>query len=175
MTQEPITIVSYDPEWPRKYAEEETRIQGAIGEYVLSVEHIGSTAVAGLSAKPIIDIMVGVRTLAEAEACIDPLTRLGYEYCPEFEDAMPQRRYFRKVSSGAHTHHVHMETDSRFWDRHLRFRDYLRDHPDTARQYEVLKRELAETHRHDVASYGVAKSQFIEEIENRAREEYEDQ
>lgn len=174
MSQEPITIVEYDPEWPEQYAAEETRIREAVGEHVASVEHVGSTSVPGLGAKPIIDVMVGVETLADAEACIEPLERLGYDYCPEFEEAMPQRRYFRKTTPEVHTHHLHVvETTSEFWERHLLFRDYLRDHADVAQQYEDLKRELAEKHRHDVASYGAAKTSFIEEIEEQARDYYD--
>lgn len=173
MSQEPITIVDYSPAWPAQYAAEVRRIRASVGEYVTAIEHIGSTAVPGLGATPIIDVMVGVERLADAETCIESLTDLGYEYCPEFEDAMPYRRYFRKTTAEAHTHHLHMvETASEFWERHRLFRDYLRDHPAVAQQYEALKRELAEAYRHDVERYGAGKSRFIEAIEERARDHY---
>lgn len=98
MSQEPITIAEYGPEWPEKYAEEEASIRDAIDEHVASVEHVGSTSVPGLGAKPIIDVMVGVESPADAEACVEPLERLGYDYRPELEETMPRRRYFRKTT-----------------------------------------------------------------------------
>ena len=92
-----ITIAHYDPQWPILYEEEKARILGVIGDKVVAIEHIGSTAVPGLGAKPIIDITVAVRHLADAEKCIEPLQSVGYEYVPEYEVSIPERRYFRKA------------------------------------------------------------------------------
>jgi len=160
----PIEIVDYDTTWPRQFEEEKGRILAAIGRHVAAVEHIGSTAVPGLAAKPIIDILVGLRSLADATNCIDPLKGLGYEYVPQWEAELPERRYFRRVVPRPRTHHIHMvETTSEFWRRQLLFRDYLRAHPEDARAYETLKRHLAS--RFDVGRhYAAAKSVFIKTI-----------
>ena len=164
----PIEIVDYDATWPRQFEDEKRRILAAIGRYVAAVEHIGSTAVPGLAAKPIIDILVGLRSLTDATNCIIPLTGLGYEYVPEFEAELPERRYFRRVLPRARTHHIHMvETTSEFWRRQLLFRDYLRAHPKDARAYETLKRDLAS--RFEVGrDYAAAKSVFISAILDKA-------
>jgi GrpB-like predicted nucleotidyltransferase (UPF0157 family) len=160
----PIEIVDYDATWPRQFEEEKRRILAATGRYVAAVDHIGSTAVPGLAAKPIIDILVGLRSLSDATNCIIPLTGLGYEYVPEFEAELPERRYFRRVVPRPRTHHIHMvETRSEFWRRQLLFRDYLRAHPEDARAYEALKRDLAS--RFEVGrEYAAAKSVFISAI-----------
>ena len=163
-----IEIVDYDSTWPHQFEEERRRVLAAIGRYVAAVEHVGSTAVPGLAAKPIIDILVGLRSLADATNCIIPLTGLGYEYVPEWEAELPERRYFRRVVPRPRTHHIHMvETTSEFWRRQLLFRDYLRAHPNDARAYETLKRDLAS--RFDVGrDYAAAKSVFISAILDKA-------
>lgn len=174
MSQTPITIVEWTPEWEDEFRSEQSRIRDAIGQHISAIEHIGSTAVPDLGAKPVIDILVGVERLAEAENCIEPLEHLGYEYCPEFEDEMPNRRYFRKTASGRHTHHLHVVAQGGdFWERHLLFRDYLREHDDVVRQYDELKRELAEKHPQDIAAYTEAKTEFIESVVADARAYYD--
>ncbi|MCK4723405.1 MAG: GrpB family protein, partial [Dehalococcoidia bacterium] len=91
----PVGIVNYDPQWPVLYEEEKGRILDVIGRRIAAIEHIGSTAVPELAAKPIIDIMIAVRRLADADECIEPLQDIGYEYVREFEVEMPERRFFR--------------------------------------------------------------------------------
>lgn len=173
MSQTPIRIVEWTPEWEEAYESETRRIRDAVGQHVAAVEHIGSTSVPGLGAKPIVDMMAGVETLAEAEQCIEPLENRGYEYCPEFETEMPNRRYFRKTASGRHTHHLHVvERGGEFWERHLLFRDYLREHDEVVRRYDELKRELAESHPRDIAAYTDAKTAFIERVVEDARAYY---
>ncbi len=133
-----ITIVGYDPKWPELYREELCRILHSIVDLIVAIEHIGSTAVPGLAAKPIIDIIAGVRSLEDAPRCIGPLEAMDYEYVPQYEVYIPERRYFRP-----RTHHLHMvEISSEFWRRHLLFRDFLRSHPDVAQEYAELKRTL---------------------------------
>jgi GrpB-like predicted nucleotidyltransferase (UPF0157 family) len=114
------------------------------------IEHMGSTAVPGLGAKAIIDIMPGLHSLDDAAALIEPLASIGYEYVPEHErpseidEGMPFRRYFRKDVNGERAFHMHMvEAGSDFWVTHLLFRDFLRVSPDDAREYERVKREVA--------------------------------
>jgi GrpB-like predicted nucleotidyltransferase (UPF0157 family) len=164
-------LVEYNPEWPRLYLDEKARILAAIGPWVSRIEHVGSTAVQGLAAKPILDILVGLRDLADAGLCIPRMEGLGYEYVPEYEKELPMRRYFRKGPRENRTHHVHMvEEGSDFWLEHLRFRDYLRDHPKEARRYERLKRDLAARFANDRDAYTASKAEFIRSILSQAAE-----
>lgn len=171
-TSQPITLADYDARWPALYLEEKGRILGAIGPWVADIQHVGSTAVPGLGAKPIIDIMVGLRALDDARRCLAPLEAIGYQYIPEYEDQLPERRYFRRrlpdgdVALGYHVHMV--ETTSGFWARHLLFRDYLCDHSDVARAYEALKRQLAARYDADREGYTEAKTAFIRGIDKTA-------
>jgi len=168
----PLIVVDYDPQWPILYEEEKDRILGLIGRLVVAIEHIGSTAVPGLGAKPIIDIMVAVHRLADAEECVEPLRSIGYEYVPEYNDVIPERRYFHKGPAEARTHHLHVvELASDFWERHLLFRDFLRTHPEEAEQYYDLKKELAAHYRLDREAYTEAKTAFIESVVDKARTE----
>ncbi len=161
----PIVVVEYDPDWVRQYEAERTLILQIIGEHVAAIEHMGSTAVPGLAAKPIIDILLGVRALGEAPACIQPLANIGYEYVPEYETSIPERRYFHKGPPQARTHHLHMvEVTSEFWKRQLAFRDYLRAHPAVAREYAELKQALAVQYKWDRSGYTDAKSAFVQAV-----------
>ena len=167
----PVVILDYNPRWPVLYEEEKNTIIGVIGQKVVEIEHIGSTAVPGLGAKPIIDIMVGVRWLADANECIKPLQSIGYEYVPKYETDMPERRYFQKGPVNAHRHLHMVEVTSDFWERLLLFRDFLRAHPDVARQYLTLKKELAVKYNTERERYTESKTYFIERIVDRARAE----
>jgi GrpB-like predicted nucleotidyltransferase (UPF0157 family) len=160
-----IIIKQYDPKWQLLFETERDELMEAIGHYVADIQHIGSTAVPGLAAKPVIDILVGLRRLLDAQDCIMPIEAMDYEYVPEFEAEFPERRYFRKVTSGVRSHHIHMvEIGTDFWKRHLQFRDHLRKHPETANEYASLKRELAVTFENDREGYTNAKTPFIENI-----------
>ena len=170
----PILIVDYDPRWPQMFQEEKQRLEAALGRWLLGIQHVGSTAVPGLAAKPIIDIMPGLRSLDDTPRIIGPMRRLGYQYFPEYEDDLPARRYFRKPAGeafrGGGSHHVHVvETTSEFWRRHIAFRDYLRTHPEAAMEYAELKRRLAAEHGADREGYTEAKTDFIRAIEAKAR------
>jgi GrpB-like predicted nucleotidyltransferase (UPF0157 family) len=163
----PVKVVDYDPNWPLIFEAERAKILSVIEKTVVAVEHIGSTAVPGLGAKPIIDIMVGIRHLSDAQGCIGPLETIGYEYVSEYEDSIPERRYFRKGPSNVPNKHYHLhmvEYDSDFWRRHLLFRDFLRAHPHAAREYHRLKKELAAKYRLNREAYTEAKTSFIESI-----------
>jgi GrpB-like predicted nucleotidyltransferase (UPF0157 family) len=170
--QAPIVIVDYDPRWPEMFRAERDAILSATGPRLVAIEHVGSTAVPGLGAKPIIDIMAGVRRLAEAAECIAPLAPLGYRYLPEYEALIPDRRFFRKGPPGPITHHLHLvELGGDFWERHLLFRDYLRTHPEAAEAYYQLKRQMAARFSPDRNAYTDSKTQFIRSVEDRARRE----
>jgi GrpB-like predicted nucleotidyltransferase (UPF0157 family) len=160
---EPVEVVEYDPAWPERFAEERDRIAARLGPPALAIEHIGSTAVAGLPAKPIIDIMVGVADIERSGQAVAALIDLGYDYAPEFESDIPERRYFYKGTP--HTHHVHMVARaSDFFDRHLAFRDHLRAHPEAAAEYSRLKRGLAARYRNDRDAYTEGKRSFVEAV-----------
>jgi GrpB-like predicted nucleotidyltransferase (UPF0157 family) len=171
-----VTLSAPDPRWPAVFAAEKARLEGALAPYVLAVEHIGSTAVPGLAAKPTIDILAGLALLADAPRCIPRMKALGYEYVPEFEKEIPERRYFRIRTpgdrEGEDLFHVHMvEVGSDFFERDLLFRDYLRSHSEAARAYEVLKQDLARTYAEDRPGYTEAKAAFVRKAIAEARAE----
>jgi GrpB-like predicted nucleotidyltransferase (UPF0157 family) len=166
-----IYLAPYSKEWPNEFEKEKALLLREIGTWVQDIQHIGSTAIPGLAAKPVIDIMIGVRSLQEADQyCISRIEKLGYTYIQKYEAEVPQRRYFQKTTSdGARTHQIHLvEIGSDWWERHLLFRDYLRSHPEAAREYEELKKSLAKKHS-DTNEYAAAKTAFIRQIENKAR------
>ncbi len=169
----PVVLVPYDASWPRRFAEEKAAISNALGDRTVAIEHVGSTAVPGLLAKPTIDIMVGIRRLSEAAACIAALESLGYEYRPDVEAEMPERRYFDKGPPGSRSHHLHMvEFAGPFWMRHLLFRNFLRAHPDRAAAYGALKHELAARYTADRVAYTDAKGPFTDGAVADARKEF---
>jgi GrpB-like predicted nucleotidyltransferase (UPF0157 family) len=170
---QPIIIVDYNSQWPVIYENEKARILGAIGQKLVSIEHIGSTAVPGLGSKPIIDIMAAVHRMADSLECIEPLQALGYEYYyyPEF----PERCVFLDGSVGAGPHHLHMtEFQSEFWTTKLLFRDYLRAHPEAVEEYYRLKKKWAKKYgadRDKYEDYTEAKPPFVESVITKARAE----
>jgi NAD-dependent protein deacetylase/lipoamidase len=162
----PVAVVEYDPNWPKRFAEECERIRAALGDKVVDIEHMGSTAVPGLAAKPVIDISVGLRDIDFSDDQITSMTDLGYEFLGEF--GLPGRLYFRKGGATS-THHVHaVEWGGDHWWRHLAFRDYLRAHPGEARLYGERKRRLAADVGHDWYAYVERKNAFADELFTRA-------
>jgi GrpB-like predicted nucleotidyltransferase (UPF0157 family) len=163
---EPVSVVDYDPAWPKLYDGESERVRAALGDPVAAVEHIGSTAVAGLAAKPVIDILVGLRTLDLTRAHIAAMEALGYEYLGEY--GIPGRLFFHK--GRPRSHHVHaVLLGSDLWERHLAFRDFLRAHPDEAQRYGDFKRGLATEVAGDRERYVDGKSVFAYDLQERAR------
>ena len=167
--QKRVIVVDYDPTWPQAFAAAKAEILEAVGPHVECVEHVGSTAVAGLAAKPIIDIQVGVRDWNEAVVTIAPLSARGWVY--RGERGTPRRHYFRKRdAAGRWTHTLHMlEVFSGRWNEMLDFRDYLRAHPDAAAEYAALKRSLARRAYRERGEYTDAKAPFIQRILAQAR------
>ena len=162
----PVHIVPYDASWPTRFDAERTIVAGAIHQWVVGgIEHIGSTAVPGLAAKPVIDIMAGVLSLDASRAAFPCLEQIGYLYAPYRADVM---HWFCKPSPAFRTHHLHLVPfGSRLWIERLAFRDYLRTHPDAALAYAELKRRLAAQHEFDREAYTEAKGPFIQEIVER--------
>ena len=165
---EVVTILPYDPAWPAEFEREAGLLTEAIGPWITGgVHHVGSTAIPGLAAKPIIDIMAGVAGLDAARPCIDLLAGLHYCYAPYRADVM---HWFCKPSPAHRTHHLHLvPTGSERFVDVLAFRDYLRAHPDTVRQYERLKQQLAARHAHDRNAYTDGKSEMVAAITATAR------
>jgi GrpB-like predicted nucleotidyltransferase (UPF0157 family) len=164
-----VVLSEYDPRWPERYEYEKNRILRTLGSRVVAIEHIGSTAVPGLGAKPIIDIMVAVRSLKDdLPECVEPLRRLGYEYVsrPDFKDSC----FFCHGNWGPSTRHLHVtEYSSAFWNEKLLFRDYLRLHSETAAEYFALKRSLAAQYAANRLAYTDAKTSYIRSVVSRAR------
>lgn len=158
--EEPIVLVEYDPEWPDRFAAEVPLIDHAIGQWITGgIHHVGSTAVPGLTAKPIIDILVGVADLVSARQCIEPLAPLQYLHAPYLPDQM---LWFCKPHPAHRTHHLHLvPADSPRFAAEIAFRDQLRGHPEVARTYAQLKRELAVRFRDDREAYTAGKSDFV--------------
>lgn len=160
-----IVVVPYDAAWPQRFRVESQLIQMALADLQPVVEHIGSTSVPGLAAKPTIDMLVGVRSLADFGRHADLLIAYGYEYIPEYERALPDRRFFKRVVRGVRTHHVHVvEFGGPYWQRYMAFRDSLRRDSGLAARYAALKRGLAARHRFDRDAYTNGKTGFVESV-----------
>lgn len=162
---EPLCLHPYDPSWPRKFLKEKTRLLKIFARDIVQIEHIGSTAVPGLSAKPIIDMMAGMRSMEDADYLLAPLRDYGYVTPPECNAGLVDRRWLMRHSSARRTHHLHLVVLGGLgWRRTLRFRDLLRAHPDAAAQYEELKMRLVRVAGSDRTGYALAKTEFIEDL-----------
>jgi NAD-dependent deacetylase len=160
-----LEVVEYDPEWPRRYEAEADLVCAALGADVVDVEHMGSTAVPGLAAKPVIDISVGLRRVEVAAERIAAMEQLGYEYLGE--NNLPGRLFFRKDEAGRRAYHVHaVEHDGGHWHRHRAFRDFLRAHPEEAVRYAAEKRRLAQCETHE--EYWERKQAYMDPLFERA-------
>jgi GrpB-like predicted nucleotidyltransferase (UPF0157 family) len=169
-----VVLAEYDPRWPDLFETEKKRILDAIGPRVLATEHVGSTAVPGMPAKPVIDMMVGTRNVAAtADACAASLQSIGYEYIPK--PALTDRRFFRRGAWLLECmYHLHMvELGGETWNRYTVFRDALRADPELARGYHELKRQLAAEYRFDRGAYTAEKNSFIEGVIARVGNELE--
>jgi GrpB-like predicted nucleotidyltransferase (UPF0157 family) len=168
-----IELVDYDPAWPARFAVEARVLRDALGAHALRIDHVGSTAVQGLIAKPVIDIQVSVASLDDPAAFDTALDAAGYTHLvhdPAFDRIYP---FFAKPLGWPRTFHVHLcVAGSTEEARHLAFRDHLRAHPEVARDYVQLKQQLAALHGgHDEAArerYSIAKTAFVTAIERRA-------
>ena len=160
-----VLLAPYSLSWPHDFEIESVALQRYIS-IPIKIEHIGSTSVVGLCAKPIVDILIGVAYESQLDMPIPEIQDLGYQYLPQYEDQMPFRRYFFKEISGIRTHQIHMVAyKSTFWVRHLQFRDYLRHHPTIRDEYAILKRQLAGRDWASTNDYADAKTDFIRRIE----------
>jgi GrpB-like predicted nucleotidyltransferase (UPF0157 family) len=164
---ERVEIVTYNGAWPDAFKEERDRLLISVGAFLAgTIEHVGSTSVPGLSAKPIIDIQIGVAGLAESRPAFDPLQALGYRYDAFRPDVM---HFLEKRAVGRQAYNLQLiPYGSDCWNRRIAFRDYLRSYPEAAQEYELLKKQLARDFPLDRAAYGRGKGPFIRRISEQA-------
>lgn len=161
-----VRLVPYDPGWVGLFEEEKARLSSALGNRALDIQHVGSTAIPGGIAKPIIDISIAVESFEAGFACVKPMEELGYGYAGE--NGIPRRHYFVKRNP-ATTHHIHMfEITSNHWHDHLLFRDYMRSHPEAVQAYTHLKHQLLEQFPANREAYTEGKAEFIRGIIEKA-------
>jgi GrpB-like predicted nucleotidyltransferase (UPF0157 family) len=173
-----IVIVPYDPAWPKIFEREKSHLLNCLpNELIGRIEHFGSTAIPGMSAKPVVDILVEVTSLEETKKRIVPvLEAQGYDYFwrPTWGDDVPPfyAWFIKRDSKGIRTHHIHMvESDFEHWDR-LLFRDYLIERPEIAEEYQILKLKLAHVYPNDRVAYTLGKTEFIVKVTQIARDYY---
>jgi GrpB-like predicted nucleotidyltransferase (UPF0157 family) len=155
-----VRLVAHDPRWVEFYEIAANELRDCLGSRMTAVEHIGSTAIPGLEAKPIIDIMVGVTSLDVPKEFVSDLQRIGYEH--RTADTVVGRLFFAKGPERNRTHNLSVcESGSNFWIGHVAFRDALRANPELAQQYGTLKRRLAQQYPHNRLAYTEAKEPFI--------------
>jgi GrpB-like predicted nucleotidyltransferase (UPF0157 family) len=157
---EPVELVRSDPSWPRRFDHIRRQLADALGPAALRIDHIGSTAVPGLDAKPVIDVQVSVARLDAEDEYRSQIESLGWE----LRAREPEHRFFRPAAGEPRTVHVHVCQAGSTWERaHLLFRDYLHAHPARAAEYVALKRQLASSLGRDRAAYTRSKNPFIAE------------
>lgn len=191
------TVVPYDPSWKSRFEQEKNIILEAVQLPGLQVEHIGSTSIDNIWAKPIIDIMVGVSTAGHLEHVAEPMMQAGYTYIRKFESGMPYRRFFVRlvaltgmdkpalvdmddtirfgIDFNTLTNIHVLEQGSEHWIRHIAFRDYISAHPDVKAAYSTLKQQIARIELNDLLEYNSYKEDFIQLHEAKAIEWYKQQ
>ena len=168
LAKDHVEIIPYNPEWPHQAQVEMDKISNALPkDCLIDIQHVGSTAIPGLSAKPIIDMQIAARSLDEMKVIAVPaLQKIGYEYWADNPDA--ERLFLVKGMppfGEKRTHHVHIfEPTSKHWMERILFRDYLIAHPETAKEYEQLKIKLAQEHTFDREQYTAAKADFVKKV-----------
>ncbi len=156
-----VRLEKYSPEWKTLYEKEEKLLRDSVGEYIIDIQHIGSTSIPDIVAKPIIDIGIAIANFEEGQRLIEPIQNLGYQY--KGENGIPRRHYF--VKGNPTTHHLHiLEIDSDEWKKHITFRDSLRKNKELAEEYTRIKTELAEKFRNDRLAYTEGKTDFVQYV-----------
>ena len=160
-----MVVVPYDPAWVAAFEAERARMAKTLFPIALGIEHIGSTSVPGLCAKPVIDLLVGTLSLEDADRCVPLLVAEGWDFSADFNATLVGRRFLRRLQGGVRTHHVHIVVfDGELWEGYLRFRDKLREQPELAREYETLKRDLAVKFRDERERYTASKTDFVKRV-----------
>jgi len=162
-----VEVVSYNSNWKKMYKEESEKIKNILNDIIIDIHHIGSTAIPGIKAKPVIDILAEVKDIEAVDQYNHEMEELGYEVMGEY--GIPKRRFFRK-GGNKRTHHIHIfQAGNEEIERHINFKEYLITHPDKRREYSKLKEKLANKYTYDVESYTNGKSDFIKEIDRKAK------
>ena len=161
-----IVVVPYDAQWPVAFETERARVASLLAPHAIAIAHIGSTAVPGLAAKPVIDVLAGLAVFAEASTLIAGLVAGGWDFPMAINESLDGRAFYKRVDSfGIRTHHLHLVAhDGPLWRGYVSFRDALRASAALASQYEVLKRSLAARYRDDREAYTAAKTSFVESV-----------
>jgi len=160
-----VEVVDHDPAWVGRGLRERDVLQGLLAPWLTgAVEHVGSTAVPGLAAKPIIDLQAQVATLDVADEIVPVVAPHGWHYVPPELDRRPHQRFFVKVRDDRRVAHLHVMTADSRWHQKLAFRDALRADPALVRAYARLKVGLAERHHHDQEAYTAGKERFVQEV-----------
>ena len=163
-----IEVVDYDPNWENIFQTEKAALAKAIGSNAVKIEHIGSTSVIGLSAKPVIDILIEVTNLTSLDSANKSIEALGY--IVKGENGISGRRYFQK-GDNQHSHHVHaFQTSDLHLLRHIAFKEYLIAHPIIAAEYDKIKKEAVSKNDNDINIYMTLKNGFIQKHEKLALE-----
>lgn len=175
VVREDVAVVPYDPRWPEMFREEKAHLLSCLPDGIINrIEHFGSTAVPGVAAKPIVDMLVEVTSLEKTRETVPAILEAqGYDYFwrPTWgDDTPPYHAWFiKRDAEGNRTHHVHMvEAHFEHWDR-LLFRDYLIEHPEVAQEYVALKMRVSETHGNDRVAYTEAKTEFVVRVTSEAK------
>lgn len=159
---QPVALAAYDPAWPAAFEAERARLMSLLPDRFVAIEHIGSTAVPGLVAKPLIDLLAGVPTMADAIAVNEVMDRIGYTTSPAMNASLATRQWFMRQFGGQRTHHLHVVVhDSVEWTKRIAFRDRLRAEPELRAGYLALKEDLARRFGDDRDSYTEGKNAFI--------------
>ncbi len=162
---EEVALVAFNPQWPALFEAERERLMRQFPSQLIEVQHIGSTAVAGLRAKPVIDLMAGMAAMAVAQALIEPLCNFGYTTSAAFNQTLTDRKWLMRWANGHRSHHLHLVVYAGpVWFERLRFRDMLRSDAALAQHYSRLKDQLAAAHIRDREAYTEGKAEFIRSV-----------
>ena len=166
-----VRIEEYNSEWKCEFLKEEAMLMKVLHEYIVNIQHVGSTSIVGCCAKPIIDIAVGVESLKYGEQLIPLICNVGYIY--NGNGGIPGRHFFKKKNGELSTHYIHLETiNGELWNNHILFRDYLNKHSQVMIVYSNLKKSLEKDFFDSRNEYALGKNSFIEKIiENAELEE----
>lgn len=162
---EDVALHPYNTSWPQAFEAERSRLLSLFPGELVEVEHIGSTAVPGLKAKPVIDLLGGVRSINDAERLALPLCQAGYTTSAAFNASLSDRKWFMRWANGHRTHHLHLVVHGGpVWHERIKFRNALRASPELAVRYAVLKTQLATAHPKDREAYTEAKTEFVRAV-----------
>lgn len=165
-----VEVVEYNPNWHIEFKEEAHKLRNIFKDEIVEIHHIGSTSIPNMSAKPVIDILLEVRDINAIDSYNEKIQKIGY--IPKGEYGIRNRRFFLKGENDR-THHIHaFETGDTEIKRHLNFRDYMINHPQEAKKYNNLKKDLAYKFKYDIEKYIEGKDAFIKSIDLKAKQEF---